>query len=553
MASKKKSLTQFCRIFFWIEQKDPDFAEAIDHLCLQGALSPGRNPGVTFLYPKDKGYREEIINMTYTDSAEDAMKMVESMIIPLPLKDSTAFKSQDIGSRLGVKLHVESATASEVKLKGGVTLKKAAGFKPLRRENLAVWEITSGRMPLEGEPFQLPRSKPKRGKKSVVGGANGLVMQPGGVLSDRAQMADDTEATYNKCMLRNRCRTHNPYLARVVSLLNFLSTKHSDILLAVLPVLDLDPAVSFYLLLEPYKTGGDYLIPDAVLFGPDGWGGAEVYQNAVTEYKEYFASMAKQTQPSAQDPSTGDIVVPWVFRDSQAVAAQADIVRQQIAGDPSAVSKLRTPKQVRDVYGLLATGNQIAGLAPILPDSTNRALQGSKKLWQDELRFILHNALEQLHEEPTYEVTQFAEVVRMLRFDRPGNDYGRESSLSSLELLRANVAPNHEFYLLVKFINSTDFLYMPKPLEIAGGDDEKASGGDHGGCPYDPRDWRLYDAHASKLRALLRSAEMDQARGISPAATMELRNYIARHGQLPPEFAPPSQPQPVPAASAEEP
>jgi hypothetical protein len=517
MASKKKGqLSKHCRIFQWVEAKDADLADAIRALCLEGTLSPsGRSPGVTFLYPKDKAYRDEIIDKAYSDEADEAAKLIESLIIPDALLQGADFQRRPVGSRLGVKYDVESADRGKVKLASGVELVPADDFHPLaRREgDLAVWIISKGRLPLSGESYRAPA--PERRAKN--GGA-----RHGGdaSLNNRQLLAANTEGEFDRCMKQDKCRTHNPYLAKVVSLLNFLKAKAGDVLLKVMPVLDYDPVVSFYLLLEPYKTRGDYLIPDSILFGDGAWNGADAYGNAVEEYKAVFRSMPGQEAMSATDSQSGQPVVPYVFRDRASVAAQIDVVRQQF-GD---LNPRQGPQVVQDVYAILAFQNTIQGMGPVLPDSTKAALAGSKKLWQDELRFTVHEALQTMRQMP-YSTDVFASIVRDLREAWPGNSYSDEIRLSNLADLKTNVGPRPELLLLTKFVNSTDFLYMPVAPEVVGG----AWGS------MDPTDWQVYNRNAVALGNLQRTTGMIRAAGISPQALQELQIYAQTYGQLPPE------------------
>ena len=521
MASKKKGqLSKHCRIFQWVEAQDPELAGAIRDLCLEGALSPGGPvAGVTFLYPKDKAYRAEIVDKAYSDDADEAVKLIESLIIPDALVQGSDFNRRPVGSKLGVKYDVESVSDGKVKLANGVELSAADDFSPLssRTSKLAVWTISKGRLPLKGEAYKAPAPE----RRAKIGGArHGGADAP---LNNRQLLAANTEGEFDRCMREDKCRTHNPYLAKVVGLLNCLKAmkeKAGDVLLKVMPILDYDPVVSFYLLLEPYKTQGEYLIPDSILFGNGAWNGAEAYGNAVTEYEAVFRSMSSQQAMSATDPQSKEPVVPYIFRDRAAVVAQVDVIRQQFG----ALNPRQGPQTVQDVYVVLASQNTIGGMGPVLPDSTKNALAGSKKLWQDELRFLVHEALQQMRQMP-YSTDTFSRIVRDLRTAWPGNDYGAEIRLSNVNDLKSNVGPRIELLLLTKFVNSTDFLYMPVAPDVVGG----AWGS------MDPTDWQVYNRNAVALGNLRQTTGMVRSAGISPQALLELQIYVQTYGQLPPE------------------
>ncbi len=528
MASKKKTtMVKQCRIFQWIEEHDPELAGAIRDLCLEGALSPGgRSAGVTFLYPKDKAYREEIVSKTYSQEADDAVKLVESLIVPVPLISGADFNRGPIGSRLGVAYAVESAEGARVKLAGGVELAVAEDFHPLARRagDIAVWVITKGRLPLAGEAFKAAR--PGRGAKGGFarhGGGDGS-----GVLGSRALLAAQVETEFDRCMRADGGRGHNPYLAKVVSLLCWLRAKSADTYLKVLPLIDYDPFVTFYLLVEPYKTAGEPLIPDGLLFGAGGWNGAEMYSSAAADYEAVFRGLAAEQGASATD-AQGAPAVPYVFRDRAAAAARIDAVRQRFAGQ----NPRQWPRLVQDTYAALAGQNAIQGMGPILPDVTLRALPGAKKLWQDELRFTLHEALQSLRGAP-YSTAAFASVARDLRLRWPGNDYAAELALSNVAELQANVAPRLELLMLAKFVNSTDFLYLPASPEAAGG----LWGS------MDPSDTEVYNRNAVALGNLRRVTGMVRAAGVSPQTLQELQMYVQANGQLPPDVLALAGPQP---------
>jgi hypothetical protein len=518
MASKKKhQLAKHCRIFQWIEAQDPELAGAIRDLCLEGALAGGRR-GATFLYPKDKAHRAEIVDKAYTDEADEAARLIEALIIPDALLQSADFKGRPVGSRLGVKYTVEGAEGGKVHLAGGVELVPADGFNPRGAfgSRLAVWVITRGRPPLEGEHYRPP---PPEQRGSVPRHGGGLTGGAGAGLNERQIIAANTEAEFDRCMKRDHCRTHNPYLARVVSLLNYLKAKAGGTLQKVLPVLDYEPAVSFYLLFEPYKTRGEYLIPTPLLFGDGAWNGADAYGNAVEEYEAIFRGLPA-VAATAPDPQSGAPAVAYVFRDRAAVAARVDAERQRIGG----LNPRQAPQAVQESYATLCQHNTISGLGPVLPEATLKALGGSKKLWQDEQRFTLHEALQELRH-GSYTTETFAGIVRDLRTAVPGDDYVRELRLSCATDLKINVAPRHELLMLAKFVNSTDFLYTPVAPEIVGG----AWGS------MDPADWQVYNRNAVALGNLRRTTGMARPTGVSPQTLQELQIYAQTHGGLPPD------------------
>jgi hypothetical protein len=496
-----------CRIFQWLESESPDLAAAYQAVCGEGWLS-ARRSGVTFLYPEDEKLRTEIANLPYTNG-DEAERVLKSLIIPQVLHTAADFAAnkQNIGSLLGVKLAVTGTTAKGVTLEGGVKLELAASFKPLKSKEalLAVWKITEGRPPTSGEEFKATK------KAAAATGGDG------GARSARCALACKVERHFHECMVRDRCRAHNPYLAKVVSLLSFLKSQHPASFAAVQPMIDYDPAVTFYLLLEPYKTSGaDFVLSDDILFGASGWHGAEVFGSAVTEYKEFFAA-------------AGDAQA-LLYSNRAGVASAIDRVRRSVG----TAGKLAVPQAVRAAYQLLASQNSVSGMAPVLPAAALAALPGFKKLWQDEVRHLLHACFQRLYSMPDYAAggagqREYEQTVNLLRFTWPGNDYASESSLTNLEKIKSLAVPDVEHTALVMFTFSSDFLYMPVPPGEVG-----AYTG-----PQKKFDLSVYNRNACALAALDRFSAMVNPSGIDPATVAALRIYLAVHGALPADIQAP--------------
>lgn len=469
MSSKKSvnKLTKYCRIFQWVEVKSEALAEAIRDLCMEGSLSAGgRKSGTTFIYPSEK-VRKSIIEKAYSDKAEEAIDLLNAHIISDPVRTTDDFQ-RGVGSRYGIKLEVKSTDLKNmsVTLVNGAKLKVASDFHPLRKDNIAVWVVESGEVPLEGPEYKPP--KRGRGEPNYTGGSTDKRVD----INSRSMLASSVESRYDVCMKKDRCKTEDPYLSNTVSLLNFIKQEHPETYNTILPIIDRDPAVSFYLLIEPYKTSNDddYVLSDDVLFGSNGWNGTLIFEKAVTEFKSMFDSLSQQTEKSAKENSSGNMVIPHVFRDTAAIRKEVDDVRMQIIGDDGRkANKIKTPNAVCEAYKTLHSQNSIGGVQPVMPDSTISLLSNSKKLWQDELRFTLHAAFMTLRSYPMYNTQDFTDIINTVKFNRPGNDYSSEASITNNKALNNNVAPASDFHLLLKFINSTDFLYLPVSSEKIGG------------------------------------------------------------------------------------
>ncbi len=447
MASRKKGrLSKYCRIFQWVETQDSALAGAIRDLCMEGQLWPRRGRGVTFLYPKEKAYREEIIAKTYSDEAEQAIRMLEALILPVHVATPADFRG-DIGSKLGVKLEVESISGGKIMLQGGVQLAAAPSFEPLRRDNIAVWLLEAGRAPLDGAEWRPSRSPPKP-KRTVRGGS-----------SRRLMLADRTMQAFIGCMDKppDFCTAYHPYLANVVSLLNFLDKRHPDLLQKVRPVLDRDPIVTFFLLIEPHRQSAPYLLDDSVLFGgPLAWNETMFYTNAVEEYQSFFV------QPG--NPSRLDI--PKIFSEPHKVREAVNALREQIV---PLLNRKDGPQAVKKAYDDFVRTNLLGEFGPIVPEQTLQDFKSDKQRWNDEFRFTLHVRLEDALNEPIPSPTAFEAIISDVRQYFPGNNYTEEAKMTSLSLYEPSgdvSGPWDLWDLFISFFNSTAFLYFPVPERL---------------------------------------------------------------------------------------
>jgi hypothetical protein len=514
MASKKKGqLTKYCRIFQWLQARDPDFAGAIRDLCLEALLNPsGRSPGVTFLYPKDKAYRDDIIEKAYSDDANEAAKHIESLIIPDALLQCSDFQRRPVGSRLGVKYAVESAGQGKVKLANGVELAAVEDFHTgeWREADIAIWYVVKGRLPLSGESY-----KPPPRERKAKGGAEGAPLV---LLNNRQLAASKVEAAFDKTMREGKIHLDHPYLGKVVSLMNYLQHHSPDTFQTVLPILDYDPIVSYYLLLEPYKnpSSGPYLIPDSLVEGEGGWNNADAYGNAVEEYVALFTNLPNSQVTSATDLQTGDPVIPYVFRDQPYIATQVDLVRQQCEANPRNIQSI-----IEDAYALLGGQNTVGGVGPILPTSTKGAIAGSKKFWQDQFRFIVGMAIQRMYSGP-YSTATFDKIIVDLRLAHPGNNYGSEVNLT--DLMKASAVKTAAFMVASKFVRSTDFLYTPPSPNTIGANQASMD---------DPTDSNVLNRNAIAFSRLRKTGGMVRT-DLTPKARQEIEHYVRTNGSLPP-------------------
>jgi hypothetical protein len=412
MSSKKNSGEQ--SILEWVSAHDHDLAEAIKSAGLEGSLEPQNGNGVTFLVPEDKTFREKLLEMDDDIDKSELTQKLNSLIIPEFFGQLNDFQSRPVGNVLNARF--------KVNCEGGVTLKPAADF--VNTAGRAVYIMTEGSPPITGGGYQRP-SRTRR--PQVRGGAESMYSPPSRPF--RQELADRVEEEFNNCMLKDMCTSYHPYLANVVSLLNFLKRRHTDLYKKALFMIDYEPITTFFLLMEPYKECGSYFIPDAVL---GGWNGMILCSNATEEYMGFFKEMGEE---------------------SGAIISQADKARRRImaiSDAPQALSALQS------VYKIFEAQNSIEGYK--LPAEAKPSTEGLK-FWQDEFRFVAHVALQELRSQP-FTALAFREITDEFRHTRAGNNYKNEVSVINCN---RSVNVRAERMFLLAFINSTALLYIPCP------------------------------------------------------------------------------------------
>ena len=304
-----KKLVKFCRITLFIEQTDKAFADAIDKVCVFGPFSPNsRETGVTFLYPH-KALKDEIIKKAFSDKAEDANAIIRSLIISGYFPSASDFTANDyVVNRLSQIVKVSSASGDVVKFADGAEAKLNKSFKGMgvgkdNKMRLAVYDLTKGSFGIKGDHVSTLRDSARSSRSSptseskepsddseakvgkfegfhdLYGGDNDLPKAPvsggydyssGGF--NRLNFWHGTgEAYINKFFQRPygelKDKFPNPFLEKLVSLLNFMETFHNQQFLNVIDIVDYGPHISLYLLIEPYKKS-NFVVGNDIL---DAW------------------------------------------------------------------------------------------------------------------------------------------------------------------------------------------------------------------------------------------------------------------------------------------
>ena len=161
---------QYCHILSWIkhdkEHGDPEFAEAIQDLCLDNLLTKSRKyPGLTFLYP-DKKVRDHICKGVFTKDSREVVEEFKRYILPEVFETCESFNSKEVGNILGYSYPIKSATSTHVTFANGMEIKCIKSFTTLNaqiEDMVRIYIVTKGHAADSGEPYSLPFQNKKRG------------------------------------------------------------------------------------------------------------------------------------------------------------------------------------------------------------------------------------------------------------------------------------------------------------------------------------------------------------------------------------------------------
>lgn len=198
-----RTLKKFCRLSKYIEQIDKDFYTVFEDLCLTHLLKPARGSnGITMIYPKEKSYREKIINAAYSKNPEEAVDMIKALILQDYYPTPTSFEGTVV-NLLNHKVEIEEVSDKHIKLSKDLKLEKDEAFVPMGyRENMAVYHLSGkGHMPTEGTSVR--PEKPQKKKGGFLGMGESFRQKLNKVLEDSyAQQIKKTDNVYAKkvCM-----------------------------------------------------------------------------------------------------------------------------------------------------------------------------------------------------------------------------------------------------------------------------------------------------------------------------------------------------------------
>jgi hypothetical protein len=461
--------------------------EVIKRTCTESLLHR-RLTGVTLLFPVDEKYRKGLLDKleSGTASSEDMENLqmeISTLIMPEAVKDGSDLVSSarnkkapepivgPLGNWLGEIYTFEKKGSSYIVKVGNDEIgtisnqppsdvKVNTFYQSRYQLEFSVWFLTfndKARFPYDKNSPQKYKFKPTRANKGtgdggagVTGGHESYINQLISTNNSRFAIAKQLEADYAKCMYLDKCKVRHPYLIAVTSLLNYLRIKKNDVYNYVLPVLDYDPIISFYILVEPYKTVGKHFISNEDLFENGGyWAQVQLCKSPKDEYLSHFENKFN--------------VSGGFFSEQPRVLAAIQDVRSTIFEIKSYSTLV---SRVRAAYTSFSAGT-VKGVDHILPSQSVREKDVDRKLWQDEFRFNIAAAIKCLVHRGKFDIGEFEMLIQRIQCGWKGNDY-KSDLVVVCEDTKYKIITQAELGLLVGFICSTDFLYIPVSAQNIG-------------------------------------------------------------------------------------
>lgn len=463
MATRKAKT--YSRITDYLEDRDPELYEVVHTLCLEHLFIPKGKPGITFISPQEEEFRRQLTEWSISD--DDATRKLASdhiaaMIIHDVFKTPSDFRKQDEivnALRQVVDVDGKNASTTEVKFKNGARASIDRDFKEAcKKDNLCVYHLTSGRIPIDAPAAKSRPSKRTKGGKQEVKQQETPVQD-----SLRFGLGVEVETAYAYRRAHEGPQS-DEYRDTVVSFLSFLF-KHKDRKMAsdilyerVLPLVSRQWAADFYLLFEPKTVANDYIIPEPVL---EEWYALRRkrmvwdFSDTVTRINKYLDQFAKDTKGQ----------YPAVYSNRFSILNAIDDERRELEDR----SCLDLVTKCRETYVKLIDKNAIGDVSNIFPAGLLELYRKDKdrKLLEDEFRQYLlleFNRLERMSGNEF--MTNFGEITDTI------NDYlvnvdrgefiscGNRLRIFNIETARCSTSDMRR-HLANEFVMSSNFIHIP--------------------------------------------------------------------------------------------
>jgi hypothetical protein len=271
----------YCSLLGYVKSKHtPLFNEitSYDGLCADMLFKP-RKVGMTLLMPSKK-VADHIVKLSKQGKGVEAVEIIKMHLIPGLLDNAARWNEHkaNIPNLNGKKVEVKEAKGDTVEFEGGAKAKLSKDSPREDRQNMAVWELTGELKESQRDADRRAfnnllekKSAPEHIREEKMDSSKSKPKTKGGArqaYTDRRAFAQFV-AYQDKLELMKACRVKNnpnhktcdPYLNSVCSALAWVKCEHPECFKSLVLALCPCPKTSFYILFEPFRSGGSLLFP----------------------------------------------------------------------------------------------------------------------------------------------------------------------------------------------------------------------------------------------------------------------------------------------------
>ena len=440
--SKEKN---YSYIMQWIKKYDIDLFECICDLCLESAFIPHKKSnGITFILPdKNSEIRKNILEHAYQESENmntaEAIKLLDSLIINDYFPDIPTFEKYKMNNiiiinRLKIKMDIKKVKNNNIVFKNNLIIEPMNKFnenvkkdEETNKYNIAVWKMIEGNSYLDGTKISEQQ----------------LINKTKSSHNYRQLFSNFIENNFIQNIINN-----NIYLFSVFKILTFLQLKHKKEYIKIKFIIDPDPIITFYLLIEPYKNDSNYLISDEIL--------SENLINNILKSDNLCINLVKKEYKKMVLENDNTIIIENI-----------DEIRDRISNDIGRNISLYSIES----YKSLEIKNTINKMESVLPESlfNHYNKNNNKRLWQDEFRFIIGEDIKNMHLETFIKtkISHFMKICNKIKMYYTGNNYSEELTINNENDI-SKILPNcfkDRINIIICFVKSCDFLFTVKNHE----------------------------------------------------------------------------------------
>jgi hypothetical protein len=446
----------YCSIANFLEDRYPDYYALMRSTCTLSSLGKSRN-GLTLVIPP-QSLIDEIAELA---QSEDPAKLqlasdtINSMIFVGEYKTPAAFfaNKSDLPNNMYPKQHVEidKVTDKQVLFKSGAKIEVDPTFiDGSKQSKLAVWKLVGGKLPITKDKNATLANI----KKKKAGPTGGFTPSERLVQQQRFRMIVAIE---NEYALSRQHGGTDPYFHSLLSLVNYVLNVRMDRKLfceRMLPLISYDQ-IDLYILIDPFRTSGEYLLDDALL--ADWW---RVRQFTAFSYRAVMTQVERILESGGASDEHA-----LVYTGRKQVFDALLRTRKQICQSVDAAPRLCVGGIV-DYYRKFEQTGVIPGTSEQLYPSalTNwYRSQPMLKMVHDELRYLSYIQFRSL-ESGVFDAGAFITlqnfIAECLSLNTP-EERARACKLLNDVHIRQSVAPAEEVGEVKMFVYSTMFMYIP--------------------------------------------------------------------------------------------